>query len=108
MSSGRKVQTLVNVLRLADSTPLTSTHGQTQESQMPKRTHLIAVLGAVVLTVGLVGWWASLPKWPPGFEEATSLTLYSIDGGPRIPPAPAPDGPTFHGYPILGKVEVNE
>jgi hypothetical protein len=41
-------------------------------------------------------------------ETADSLTLYSIDGRDFEPGKAPKSEETFHGYPVLGKVEVKE
>ncbi len=72
---------------------------------MAKRTRWLAVAGVALLAAGL-GGWALTRDAAPGLDRPAELTLYSIDGRDRDLDQPPSAGETFHGYPVLGKVEV--
>jgi len=63
--------------------------------------------GAALVAASLVGWWAVTRSKPPGLGEPAEMTLFSIDGV-RDRGGPLPPGESFHGYPVLGKVEVTD
>lgn len=67
----------------------------------------------LALTLALIGAIGCCTKMNPvaNLEQATSITLYSIDGNhypqDEIARRPA-NAEIFHGYPVLGKIELTD
>ena len=69
------------------------------------RMRLVTFMACVVVTAALAGCGRDPVA---GLEAPEQLTLYSIDGldfGPRQEPK---TDEKFHGYPVLGKIEITD
>jgi hypothetical protein len=76
--------------------------------EMAKPRQWVVIAGAALLAACVGGWWVLTRQAAPGLDNPAELTLYSIDGRDRDAGQPPSAGETFHGYPILGKVEVSD
>src|SRR2546425_5725912 len=73
------------------------------EEAMSKRSSYVLAAACIVLGVFIWYRWFRMPD----LDAPDQLILYSIDGRDFDPPESRPMADeTFHGYPVLGKVEI--
>ena len=70
------------------------------------KSRIVWALLASFTLVGCSGKQSGEDPPKPSSQVIDSLTIYSIDG--RRQAQPAQDGEKFHGYPVLGKVDVED
>ena len=69
------------------------------------RGHLVTLLAYVVVAAALSGCGRNPVA---GLKQPEQLTLYSIDGRDFEPGQEPKADEKFHGYPVLGKIEVTD